>query len=119
MEILKKYSWPGNVRELQNTVERFRILVDSDTVTESDIPFNIKNPQTESDYFDGTGSFLLAQIEKRHILKVLSHFNGNKTKAATAMGITVKTLYNKLAQYEQDRQSEKIEPSHEERIGLT
>ncbi len=106
MEILKRYPWPGNVRELQNTVERFKILVESDIITESDIPFNIKNPGTENDYFDGSGSFLLDQVEKRHILKVLEHFTGNKTKAATAMGITVKTLYNKLAQYESARQNE-------------
>lgn len=108
MEILRKYPWPGNVRELQNTVERFKILVESEVITENDIPFNIKNPGSESDLFDGSASFLLAQVEKRHILKVLSHFNGNKTKAANAMGITVKTLYNKLAIYEQDRKQETV-----------
>ncbi len=103
LDLLKKYLWPGNVRELQNTVERFKILVESDTITEDDIPFNIKTPGTEVDYFDGSSSFLLDQVEKRHILRVLAHFKGNKTKAANAMGITVKTLYNKLAQYERDR----------------
>lgn len=105
MEILKKYHWPGNVRELQNTVERFKILVDSETITEHDIPFNVKNPstETETDYFDDSSTFLLELVEKRHILRVLNYFKGNKTKAADAMGITVKTLYNKLAQYEQER----------------
>jgi transcriptional regulator with PAS, ATPase and Fis domain len=103
MEILKKYHWPGNVRELQNTIERFKILVESEVVTENDIPFNIKNPGREIDCFEGSSSFLLNQVEKRHILKVLQHFNGNKTKAAVAMGITVKTLYNKLAQYDRER----------------
>jgi two-component system response regulator HydG len=102
MDLLKKYSWPGNVRELQNTVERFKILVESEAITENDIPFNVKNPGTEADYFDGSGSFLLEQVEKRHILRVLAYFKGNKTKAANAMGITVKTLYNKLAQYERE-----------------
>jgi len=100
VEILKRYSWPGNVRELQNTVERFKILVDEDVISEGDIPFNIKNPEVEMDYFDGSSSFLLEQVERRHILKVLAHFNGNKTRAADAMGITVKTLYNKLSRYE-------------------
>ena len=103
MELLKKYHWPGNVRELQNTVERFKILVESDTITENDIPFNVKNPVHETDYFDGSSSFLLEQVEKHHILRVLAHFKGNKTKAANAMGITVKTLYNKLAQYDSER----------------
>lgn len=103
MDLLKRYSWPGNVRELQNTVERFKILVESEVVGENDIPFNVKNPSAnEGDYFDGSGSFLLEQVEKRHILRVLAYFKGNKTKAANAMGITVKTLYNKLAQYERE-----------------
>lgn len=101
MEMLKSYAWPGNVRELQNTVERFKILVDSEVIIESDIPFNIKKGEIdEEDSFNGPSSFLLSFIEKRHILRVLRHFKGNKTKAASALGITVKTLYNKLAQYE-------------------
>lgn len=110
MELLKRYQWPGNVRELQNTVERFKILVEGDTITEDDIPFNIKNPGTETDCFDGSASFLLDQVEKRHILRVLAYFKGNKTKAANAMGITVKTLYNKLAQYERDRLENNLIP---------
>ena len=104
MELLKQYSWPGNVRELQNTVERFKILVESEFLTENDIPFKVKNPEVETDCFNDASNFLLAQVEKRHILRVLAYFKGNKTKAANAMGITVKTLYNKLAQYEDDRQ---------------
>jgi transcriptional regulator with PAS, ATPase and Fis domain len=114
MELLKKYNWPGNVRELQNTVERFKILVESETITENDIPFNVMNPETgaETDFFDDPSSLLLSQVEKRHILRVLSYFKGNKTKAADAMGITVKTLYNKLAQYETERvSSEQGQPS--------
>lgn len=105
MEILKRYRWPGNVRELQNTVERLKILVDSDVITESDIPFNVRNPEGGTDSLDGANTFLLSQVEKRHILRVLSHFNGNKTRAANALGITVKTLYNKLAQYERQASS--------------
>ncbi|MBM4317045.1 MAG: sigma-54-dependent Fis family transcriptional regulator, partial [Deltaproteobacteria bacterium] len=54
----------------------------------------------EADNFDDSTTLLLSQVEKRHIMKVLNHFKGNKTKAADALGITVKTLYNKLASYE-------------------
>jgi len=106
MNLLQCYGWPGNVRELQNTAERFKILVDSDTITENDIPFNIKSTDYDDDCFVGASSFLLEKIEKRHIIKVLDHFRGNKTKAAKAMGITVKTLYNKLARYETARSLE-------------
>jgi transcriptional regulator with PAS, ATPase and Fis domain len=105
-DILKRYLWPGNVRELQNTVERFKILVESDTIGEDDIPFNIQHPGSETDYFDNVTSLLLENVERRHILKVLAYFKGNKTKAANAMGITVKTLYNKLSQYDHQMRME-------------
>jgi len=120
MDLLKRYPWPGNVRELQNTVERFKILVESDTITENDIPFNVVNPDTEAetDYFDDPSSLLLSQVEKRHILRVLNYFKGNKTKAADAMGITVKTLYNKLAQYEGERRQESTPTTSEGDYGL-
>ncbi len=116
MEVLKQYAWPGNVRELQNTAERFKILVDGDVIQEEDIPFNVKNqePETETDYFDEPSSFLLHNIEKRHIVRVLSYFKGNKTKAADAMGITVKTLYNKLAQYEKERSTANLSSSFDD-----
>jgi DNA-binding NtrC family response regulator len=103
LEILKRYQWPGNVRELQNTVERFKILAEGDVIAEGDIPANIKTPGAQTDPFESNDTFLLSAIEKKHILRVLAHFNGNKTKAATAMGITVKTLYNKLALYDREQ----------------
>ena len=112
MELLKYYPWPGNVRELQNTVERFKILVDSDTINTEDIPFNVKEKVEKLDPLDSEETFLLSQIEKKHIIRVLSHFSGNKTKAANAMGITVKTLYNKLALYEKNRQKSIQNPSN-------
>lgn len=96
---LTRYPWPGNVRELQNTVERFKVLVEANEVSGSDVPANIKGAQRESDELEGPDALLLANIERRHIFRVLEHFKGNKTKAANAMGITVKTLYNKLALY--------------------
>ncbi len=114
MEILKRYNWPGNVRELQNTVERFKILGESEVITEDDIPFNIKNSgqESEADNFDDSASLLLSLVEKRHIMRVLNHFKGNKTKAADALGITVKTLYNKLAYYEKPGFVNEIHPTN-------
>ncbi len=102
MDTLKRYNWPGNVRELQNTVERFKILGETEVITENDISFNMKNmnQDSETDNFDDATTLLLSQVEKRHIMRVLNHFKGNKTKASDALGITVKTLYNKLASYE-------------------
>jgi transcriptional regulator with PAS, ATPase and Fis domain len=104
LSLLKAYAWPGNVRELQNAVERFKILCDSATVTKDDVQNLLRLGEiVESPSAPSTDTFDLSQIEKLHILRVLAHFEGNKTKAANAMGITVKTLYNKLARYQEDQ----------------
>ncbi len=103
MLALQSYPWPGNVRELQNLVERFKVLVDGSLIQIEDLPSNLTGePADAADDLPLT-VFLLDQIEKTQILRVLQHFKGNKTKAAHAMGITVKTLYNKLATYEKER----------------
>lgn len=103
LDILKRYKWPGNVRELQNTIERFKILCESTEVTAEEVTQHLRLSQSDGLTVDNAETFDLSLIEKRHILKVLAHFEGNKTKAAGAMGITVKTLYNKLARYGQEQ----------------
>lgn len=103
MAALQAHQWPGNIRELQNLVERFKVLVDGPVIQLEDIPHSLTGEAEESEAEQPLTTFLLDQIEKKHILRVLHHFKGNKTKAANSMGITVKTLYNKLATYEKER----------------
>ncbi|MBY0370651.1 sigma-54 dependent transcriptional regulator [bacterium] len=102
LQVLRQYRWPGNARELQNAVERFKILVEAETISGDDVPKHLRLGRREPEIPEASDTFDLSLIEKRHILRVLAHFSGNKTKAANAMGITVKTLYNKLARYEQE-----------------
>jgi two-component system response regulator HydG len=102
LELLKLYSWPGNVRELKNTVERLKILCESEEVPYQEVSFHLRSKETQNDWKGTKETFDLSTVEKSHILKVLAHFGGNKTKAAGAMGITVKTLYNKLARYQEE-----------------
>jgi transcriptional regulator with PAS, ATPase and Fis domain len=99
MKILMRYDWPGNIRELQNVVERLQILSDGHTIMPGDLPENITNPEQKivTDDYDPTTT--LYELEKRYILKGLNYFDGNKTQAANALGITIKTLYNKLHEY--------------------
>jgi len=111
MAKLCAYPWPGNVRELQNLVERFKVLVDGPEIELEDLPAPLNRDLDEVVENEPLTMFLLDQIEKKHILRVLNHFKGNKTKAANAMGITVKTLYNKLAVYAKER--EDVRPSNE------
>jgi DNA-binding NtrC family response regulator len=100
LETLKGYRWPGNVRELKNLVERSVILCRGDTIGPRDLPrslFEADSGPTVSD----DGDLLLADVERKHILKILRRNSGNKVKAAKILGINVKTLYNKIKSYEE------------------
>ncbi|WP_413577398.1 sigma-54 interaction domain-containing protein [Bdellovibrio sp. HCB290] len=99
MKILMKYEWPGNIRELQNVCERLQILSDGHMIMLNDLPENIRNPETQKDVIEYDPNMTLHDLEKRYILKALQHFGGNKTQAANNLGITIKTLYNKLHEY--------------------
>ncbi len=99
LKVLQKYDWPGNIRELQNVCERLQILSEGHTIMMNDLPENIRNPEKADDIIDYDPSLTLHELEKRYILKALAHFGGNKTQAANNLGITIKTLYNKLHEY--------------------
>jgi two-component system response regulator HydG len=104
MEAMKSYNWPGNIRELQNTIEQLKILTDGPEIRLEDLPFNIRMAQgnsqnTQSPQTGATIAMTLEDLEKNHILQMLSYQQGNKTKTAKMLGITIKTLYNKLHRY--------------------
>lgn len=99
MAILTKYDWPGNIRELQNVCERLQILSEGHTIMVNDLPDTIRNPQVKDEGLDFDPSIPLYDLEKRYILKALAFYGGNKTQAAQGLGITIKTLYNKLHEY--------------------
>jgi len=105
---LQSYSWPGNIRELQNTIERLKILSERNEIRFEDLPPNIRsnpNPlpiEPSGDPLPGLTTLrTLEDVEREHILQTLDLCQGNKTKAAQHLGITIKTLYNKLHRYEQ------------------
>lgn len=93
------YKWPGNVRELQNVCEALSVLFRAECIIFDDLPEHIKNSDNNTDESEYDPSMTLYDLEKMHVLKSLKHFNNNKTQAAAALGITVKTLYNKLHEY--------------------
>lgn len=94
LQALQQHSWKGNIRELRNVIERAAILTDTDILDTPVLPF---------DFQQGTGeeasSLKLADMEKAHIIRVLAHAKGNKTRAAELMGIGLTTLYNKIKEY--------------------
>ncbi|MDR3566524.1 MAG: sigma-54 dependent transcriptional regulator [Syntrophobacteraceae bacterium] len=107
-ESLKKladYPWPGNVRELQNVVQRAVLISDSRVVGSESIMFD---PGLEADPAQPSGLSLmpLCEMEKLMIEKALCSVEGNRTRAAELLGISVRTLRNKLAEYRQTIDSE-------------
>jgi len=99
LECLKQYSWPGNIRELQNAVERMRILSGGGPIDIQDLPSTLRNRSPLPASSGAPVEMPLEELERIHILRCLDHFDGNKTRAAQSLGITIKTLYNKLHRY--------------------
>lgn len=102
MEMMTKYPWPGNVRELENTIERLVVLTEDDYISPEDLPENIFGISPNMNTQDRTEA-TLSEVEKKHILKILHEKQWNKTLAAETLGISLKTLYNKLKVYHIDQ----------------
>ena len=97
LECMKRYSWPGNIRELENFVENIIIVADDEKIGVCDLPEEIRGYVTNDYVLDADVS--LSDLEKQHIINTLSKMNGNKTRVADTLGISIKTLYNKLKLY--------------------
>ncbi|HHT9136950.1 MAG TPA: sigma-54-dependent transcriptional regulator [Candidatus Wunengus sp. YC60] len=101
MTVMTQYNWPGNVRELKNTIESLVVMTEDNSISIEDLPENIRRASSASNAAGGAEGILL-EVEKKHILKVLHEKQGNKTLTAEALGISLKTLYNKLKVYHID-----------------
>jgi two-component system NtrC family response regulator len=97
MQRLQCYSWPGNVRELRNVIERGIILSENGVIPTQALPRDIAE-QVESED-KKPSSYNLQDMEKLHIERVLQETNGNRSQAADLLGISRKTLYRKLLEY--------------------
>ena len=95
---LKEWNWPGNVRELENVIERSILLAPSNHVTAIDIEIP-GFEKTETPAGDLVPGMTISEAEKRLIMKTLEYTSQNRTKAAGLLGISIRTLRNKLHEY--------------------
>lgn len=99
LELLRGHSWPGNVRELANVIEHASILCDSDPISPEDLPSNfdarrVRGPRLVADL----GPLSLRELELQAIHQSMERHDGNKPRVAEELGVSLKTLYNKLNQ---------------------
>jgi len=96
---LQGYAWPGNIRELRNSLERAMILVDGDIIGEEHLPPDLEASRPEAAMLRVPLGVPMEKVEKEYILASLQKNGGNKARTAEVLGISEKTLYNKLNRY--------------------
>ena len=99
MRVLQAYSWPGNIRELANTIERLLILSPGSAIEVIDLPENLrfhKPPAASAD----ERCLSLAEVERRHILRVVEAAGGNLTAAAKRLEVDRGTLHRRMQQWQ-------------------
>jgi transcriptional regulator with PAS, ATPase and Fis domain len=106
MEFLKSYRWPGNIRQLRNCVESMFVLADGPTLTLEDLPEMIGPTNHRSAIpFEAIDGLTLEAVERAVISRALERCQGNRTRAARSLGISVRTLQRRLKQWENKKQS--------------
>lgn len=89
--ILMSYNWPGNIRELENVIERAALVATAKFISPKDLPDYLGEIKTETD-----GSFSIDEIVKAHIERVMMSVGGNKSRAASLLGINRRSLQRKI-----------------------
>jgi two-component system response regulator FlrC len=100
--LLNSHRWPANIRELEGVCERAVLLSQGGEIRARDIQFQNSGegrPSVETSGSSWKPGKTLDEIERNVILEALKHFSGNRTHTAKALGISIRTLRNKLAEY--------------------
>jgi DNA-binding NtrC family response regulator len=99
-DVLLGYHWPGNVRELRNVIERATMLAESNSIGADDLGLPV-DPSTLRTAAEGaeTDAVRLEDVERQHIVRILAKTAGSRTRAATMLGISRSTLWEKGKRY--------------------
>ncbi|MFP6666774.1 MAG: sigma-54 dependent transcriptional regulator [Pirellulales bacterium] len=95
---LRTHTWPGNVRELANVIEHATILCNRGPILNEHLPVNFESRRLRVPQLSVIGPMTLRELEMQAIEQTLGRHAGNKPEAAKELGISLKTLYNKLNQ---------------------
>ncbi|MHB0948435.1 MAG: sigma-54-dependent transcriptional regulator [Gemmatimonadaceae bacterium] len=98
-ELLQGYHWPGNVRELRNVIERAVLLAAEGTIGAADLPLHRPSGLGLSGGMQPGAALTLDELERRHIEAILTQVQWHQGRAASALGISSKTLYRKIREY--------------------
>jgi len=98
LKALQAHVWPGNVRELANVIEHAAILNDHGPISADELPSRFAQRKLQGPHFKLNSGMTMREIELLAIQQSLERHGGNKPKAADELGISLKTLYNKLHQ---------------------
>ncbi len=103
MDLLQNHPWDGNVRELENTLERAVLIVRGQRILPRDLLLDVSDGRNEaSDGFGIKAGRTVRDMEKELIYQTLKDVNDNRTQAAELLGISIRTLRNKLREYKQE-----------------
>jgi DNA-binding NtrC family response regulator len=111
---LLRYRWPGNVRELRNVIQRIYVMTEGNVITEEWLPVNA--PARDTLGGGGSGDEVririgtsMADAERQLILATMRFYNHHKEQAAAVLGISLKTLYNRLKEYSAEEAAQQAE----------
>jgi DNA-binding NtrC family response regulator len=116
IDVLLEHDWQGNVRELANVMEHAYIIAGGGPILPEHLPHTVSQPSSLTPSLNlapgtapprqaSSAARTLEEIEMEHVLRVLEKHGGSKTAAAQELGISLKTMYNKLNRLQEQRKS--------------
>ncbi len=103
LALCQRHRWPGNVREMENVLERCSAFCDDGTITAADLPREFQPPSAGENHSaavpGGLAELTMEEIERAALVQTLDLCGGNKAETARRLGISEKSVYNKVKLY--------------------